>query len=115
MDFYIEFLLKKHELEEIGFYSNLYKEINLKTKTKYPCFNEECGKCGHCKTKTLDNLNNEEFVIYIGDGHSDRCVCEKADMIFAKDSLREYCESYNIKYFRYNNFLDVLNRLRDKI
>ncbi|MFB3883930.1 MAG: hypothetical protein ACE144_01805 [Thermodesulfobacteriota bacterium] len=62
---------------------------------------EECGRCGSCK-KRLVRIHREAYdsiiviVIVIGNGASDRCAARKADFVFAKDSLYDYCVDQDI-------------------
>lgn len=112
MDFYIDFILKKYDLNDIPFYSNTYID-KTNVETKYPYFNLECGMCGNCKYSHLNNLSDEStFTIYIGDGHSDRCVADKVDLTFAKDDLEKYCKDRDIKYIKFNDFSDVLKIIK---
>ena len=114
MDFYIDLLLAEYNLAEIEFYCNSYQDQGGEVKTRYPYFNPQCGKCGHCKSNTLAKLHDGEFIIYIGDGYTDRCPVDKADLVFAKDQLAEFCDSNNIKYLSYQNFADVLEKIKTR-
>jgi 2-hydroxy-3-keto-5-methylthiopentenyl-1-phosphate phosphatase len=50
--------------------------------------------------------------VYIGDGFSDRHISEKVDILFAKSALAEYCNSKGIKFFPFETFNDVINKLK---
>lgn len=64
--------------------------------------------CNHCKTHHLVEAQQKDFkVVYIGDGNTDRCPAETADIIFAKESLAEYLRSKNMEFFEYQNFNDI--------
>ena len=54
------------------------------------------------------NLKKEyDKVIYIGDGVSDFCVANKADILYAKSKLSDYCKNKGINYIPYETFKDV--------
>jgi 2-hydroxy-3-keto-5-methylthiopentenyl-1-phosphate phosphatase len=53
----------------------------------------------------------DEISVFIGDGFSDACVVNYADVVFAKKSLASYCWKNNITYFEWNDFGDIQNKL----
>lgn len=114
-DFNIEIILKKYNWD-VGYYSNhLHFEDNGYI-LGFPYQEKECGKCGTCKTNILNKLKgNSRQVIYIGDGHSDKCPVEYADAVFAKGELLEYCRKQGIPALEYSNFKDILVQLKDII
>ena len=57
------------------------------------------------------NSADEDLLVYIGDGISDRCPVRYADVIFAKRSLIVYCQKENITYHEFKDFNDVRMRL----
>ena len=50
--------------------------------------------------------------IYIGDGRSDFCVAGRADLVFAKDKLADYCSDKNIPFIAFDDFADLLSRMK---
>jgi len=50
--------------------------------------------------------------VLIGDGHSDRCIARCVDYVFAKGSLRKFCEAENIVHTPFESFSDVLSVIR---
>ena len=38
------------------------------------------------------------MIVYVGDGYSDRCPVQYADIVFAKGDLQTYCQEQNISY-----------------
>jgi 2-hydroxy-3-keto-5-methylthiopentenyl-1-phosphate phosphatase len=66
---------------------------------------ESCGTCGEpCKRA---DLHGAEYVIYVGDGYSDRCAAQAADRIFARDSLARYLDEKGVAYEPFDDFHDV--------
>ncbi|HEY4612759.1 MAG TPA: 2-hydroxy-3-keto-5-methylthiopentenyl-1-phosphate phosphatase, partial [Bacteroidota bacterium] len=78
----------------------------------FPYRDEECDRCGNCKRNHLLTISGDDDVlVYVGDGISDRCPVRYADIVFAKHSLVSYCQRQNISYYRYRTFGDVQARL----
>ena len=71
-------------------------------------------KSGVCKcavTRAIDAGRGLPTVL-IGDGHSDRCIARCVDYVFAKGSLRTFCEAENIAHTPFQSFSDVLSTIR---
>jgi 2,3-diketo-5-methylthio-1-phosphopentane phosphatase len=72
---------------------------------------EPCATCGEpCKRGPVARLGAGE-VVYVGDGFSDRCVAQAADMVFARDGLATYLDERGVDYEPYDDFHDVLETL----
>jgi len=110
-DFYIEHLLKR-EGYEIAYYANkLCFAEGLRLQT--PFASADCGLCGTCKTELLRKLRGSaQKTIYIGDGSSDFCPAEHADIVFAKEALYEHCLKIGKEARLITGFHDVLRYLR---
>ncbi|HEX7503939.1 MAG TPA: MtnX-like HAD-IB family phosphatase [Syntrophales bacterium] len=89
LDFYIDFILKKHGLSDIPFYSNVMTFHDGKPRSiEFPHANETCNKCGTCKSNILESCQaGYGKIVYVGDGYSDLCPARKADLVFAKGIL----------------------------
>lgn len=80
-----------------------------------------CDLCGEpCKRHDVARLRAAHAsggrpVVYVGDGLSDRCGAETADVVFARDSLARYLESIDVPYRRWDDFHDVLDVLCDEL
>jgi 2-hydroxy-3-keto-5-methylthiopentenyl-1-phosphate phosphatase len=58
----------------------------------FPNGNPECFVCGTCKrNRVLAHQAAGRQVVFIGDGESDRYAAGYADVVFAKDSLAQFC------------------------
>jgi HAD superfamily phosphoserine phosphatase-like hydrolase len=113
MDYYLERILSKFRLE-LPYFSNRFvlhddkKSFHL----EFPYSDSDCIKCGTSKRNLLMNMTAEdEISVFIGDGFSDACVVNYADVVFAKKSLASYCWKNNITYFEWNDFGDIQNKL----
>ncbi|MBN1380690.1 MAG: MtnX-like HAD-IB family phosphatase [Deltaproteobacteria bacterium] len=114
-DFYIEAVLSKYNLTEIAFFSN-HAEFheNGSLSFSFPAMNDDCGKCGACKNTVLQRHRAVyDRIIYVGDGHSDVCPSQKADLVFAKRVLYEKCLENQTACIPYENFRDVRQYLMD--
>ncbi len=70
---------------------------------------EECDRCGRrCKRHDLEHHRRAgEAVVYVGDGVSDRCAAQDADLVFARDGLAEFLDGLGIPFRPFEDFHDV--------
>lgn len=119
LDVYINRILNRYELNYIPFYSNKFnystdENGKIKFLPEFPYTDSECDKCGNCKRNhVLYNSEEDDLIIYIGDGSSDRCPVDCADIIFAKRELASYCRSKKIPFIEFSNFNDINNKLNE--
>lgn len=110
LDFYITKVLAKNGLSELPFYSNIARFDTDRIDIEFP-YESSCPKCANCKGhQILMRTGTDDLIVYIGNGFSDRCAVDYADMVFAKDELLKYCEDNNITFYPFNTFEDVLNK-----
>jgi len=110
-DFCIETVLSRYGIR-LPYYANrlLYRDG---FQIVCPYLNPDCGQCGTCKSSLMKGLKGEaEQVIYIGDGHSDTCPAEKADLVYAKGYLYQYCQEKGIPAVPFESFRDIIDHLR---
>ncbi len=115
LDYYINKILKRENLDHIKAYTNKLEFGDQgELIPNFPHTDEECSKCANCKRNhIIENSSDTDFTFYIGDGYSDACPVQYCDFIFAKDSLLKYCEINRISYFPFNNFRDVMLRIEE--
>lgn len=80
----------------------------------FPLATEGC-RClvASCKRNALlKDIPTDAFVVFIGDGYSDFCVAEYADIVFAKRALARYCFEQKIPHHNWRSFFDILQVLR---
>jgi 2-hydroxy-3-keto-5-methylthiopentenyl-1-phosphate phosphatase len=58
---------------------------------------------GNCKCRALDKEPGT-LRIMVGDGRSDFCAAETADLVFAKGALTEHCQGTGVTYLMFGNF-----------
>jgi 2-hydroxy-3-keto-5-methylthiopentenyl-1-phosphate phosphatase len=113
-DAYIEPVLKKEHLGWIPRFSNSMQFNDDGTiEPVFPFTDAQCEQCANCKRNHILTVAGDNHVIvYVGDGYSDRCPAQFADIVFAKDALVSYCETHNITFHRFSSFKDVLEKFR---
>jgi 2-hydroxy-3-keto-5-methylthiopentenyl-1-phosphate phosphatase len=79
--------------------------------------NESCSCfCASCKRNALlRSAAPDALIVYVGDGYSDFCAAEHADIIFAKKALAAHCNAQRIPHYPYTTFNDVTTILRGLI
>lgn len=116
LDFYVKRILDRHGFGMIPFKAN--KAVfhgdgdGARLSVEFPYRDEHCDRCGNCKKNHLATLSaDEDVIVYVGDGFSDRCAVRHADIVFAKKRLIAFCQEENISYHEYRDFNDVRGRL----
>ena len=114
VDYFINKILQKNGIKYVKLITNHARFINGRFMLSFPNDFSDCkNDAGTCKCKVISDLRkNYNKIYYIGDGTSDLCVADKADILFAKDGLAEHCEEKKIKYTPYNSFKDIVSYLQ---
>jgi 2-hydroxy-3-keto-5-methylthiopentenyl-1-phosphate phosphatase len=116
-DYYIDRLLRRFGIHDVPFFANT---LSLQPTDRglvdlvpsFPYDDEECTRCACCKRNImLTHGGEEDVLVYVGDGYSDRCPVHYADIVFAKPELQSYCQRHNISYIEYRTLSDVQGRL----
>lgn len=113
-------ILGAERLEGVQIFANdLLEEkgyLRPSSATKDAVCTEPFGPCGNCKKLCLDTIRHQsgKQILFIGDGLTDRCAAQKADVLFAKDgcALVEYCRTHDLPYIPYTCFADLTSHLR---
>jgi 2-hydroxy-3-keto-5-methylthiopentenyl-1-phosphate phosphatase len=110
----VERILSNAGLNYVPFFANHAEFIGERLKVSFPYTDSECSLCGNCKRNHMLNTSaDEDIIVYIGDGYSDRCPVRYADFVFAKRQLIKYCQQQNISFFEFNHFCDVQVKLEE--
>ncbi len=118
LDYYIKEILKHNGIEDVSFFANRLELVPADSDMasaaiSFPFDDAECSRCACCKRNIMLNAAGEDDrIVYVGEGYSDRCPAQYADVIFAKDELQTFCQEKNISYFLYDSFDDVVSRLK---
>lgn len=114
LDYYIKYILNKEGID-VEFYGNrMIVGENNRLSCAFPYRDEVCNYCGVSKRNILVNSTNDyenEISVFIGDGVSDYCVSNYADILFAKKRLASYCWKNNLTYYEYKDFSDVIKKI----
>ena len=71
--------------------------------------------CDHCDESCKRKLLPPGYVVYIGDGYSDRCAALASDRVFAMRGLARYLEEHGAAYEPFDDFTDVSRALTDEL
>ncbi|MGI9539193.1 MAG: MtnX-like HAD-IB family phosphatase [Miltoncostaeaceae bacterium] len=75
-----------------------------------------CDRCGRrCKRHDLHEMWDEEDLVYVGDGISDRCAARLARTVFAREGLAEHLREEGVSFMEFEDFFDVLDHLRGPV
>ena len=114
-DLYINYLLRRHDLNHLHLITNHGRLEDGYIKIEFPHVNRECKKCGSCKGERIREYRAHHdgpvYAVFIGDGFSDACGAEEADLVFAKKDLERYCRINNIDCVAYDDFFDVTRHM----
>lgn len=113
-DIYIKRIFEREGLGHLEVYCNRAEINGGILKPVFPYGDEHCRFCGNCKRNhILSKSGDDDYIVYIGDGYSDKCPVQYCDFIFAKASLLRYCEVNRITYFPFRDFNDVKKKLEE--
>ena len=110
-DYFINKTLELYNIKGINVISNHFELNENGFSLSFPNDNSECSLgAGTCKCSVLKKMKKKyKKVVYAGDGISDFCVCSKADLLFAKGQLAEYCLANGIPHVKFESFKDIIS------
>jgi len=107
-DYILKRILNYNTIKNLKVYSNKLSFGKDRIIPHFPFRSEDCQVCAHCKTKNLlANVSKDSIIIYVGDGRSDICPSEYADIVFAKNSLLRHFQDKKLTCFAYKSLKDV--------
>jgi 2-hydroxy-3-keto-5-methylthiopentenyl-1-phosphate phosphatase len=107
----IEPVLEREGLGELEVLSNTVDPDPDGWKVQFRV-SEPCEVCGQpCKRSTAAALADGTELVYVGDGYSDRCAAELADVVFARRGLASYLEERGVPFERFEDFHSVARSL----
>jgi 2,3-diketo-5-methylthio-1-phosphopentane phosphatase len=114
LDVYVQRVLSNGGVGHVPFFANHAEFVEERLKASFPYTDAECSLCGSCKRNHMLNTSaDEDIIVYIGDGYSDRCAVRYADFVFAKRQLIKHCQQQNITFFEFHHFGDVQDKLAE--
>ena len=110
LDYFINKNLKYNNIKNIKVITNHAEFINDKFTLEFPNSHTSCkNDAGTCKCQVIKDLRkNYKKICYIGDGVSDFCAADKADILYAKKSLLKHCKENQIPCIEYENYGDII-------
>ncbi len=113
-DLYIKPVLEKLNVENIKIFCNNLIYDGEKYAPHFPRASESCNcLAASCKRNViLSTAEPDAIIVYIGDGYSDFCPAEYADIVFAKKKLAAYCFSNRIPHHSFHTFFEVKQIMR---
>ena len=117
MDFYIKRILARNNLADLDVMSNMGFLEGDTIRIEFPYRTKTCEGCGNCKAQRIkeyrERAGTAERIVFVGDGYSDACGANEADVVFAKKDLQQYCQDEGISYNTFRDFDDVTEQLVD--
>ncbi|MFI5322682.1 MAG: MtnX-like HAD-IB family phosphatase [Thermodesulfobacteriota bacterium] len=114
-DWLIKIILLNNGIPTLPVFANHLKIKNYVPVPSFPFKTRECYmKSGMCKCSIINTYKRERTVTYIGDGESDICAVRKADIVFAKNRLSDYCRRNAIDFIEFSDFDDITKVLLNK-
>jgi len=110
VDYFARRMLRRHGLGQIPVFANGLVHDAGRYALELPWQAVGCrARSGVCKCAVAggDDWAQRHFMVYVGDGRSDRCVAARADLLFAKDQLAAYCRERGFPFRPFASFDDV--------
>ncbi|PGL66775.1 2-hydroxy-3-keto-5-methylthiopentenyl-1-phosphate phosphatase [Bacillus sp. AFS055030] len=78
---------------------------------------ENCtNDCGMCKPSVKRKFSeSNDFIIVIGDSITDLQIAKEANLIFARDFLKDKCKELSLPFISFENFYDIRASLEKEV
>lgn len=108
LDWPIKVVLEEHGIRDLPIYSNQVTFENNRPVCKFPWYDPSTPRSGVCKPLVVRRFReHSRWIVFVGDGRSDRDAVREADLVFAKDDLESYCRDQGIDALHFDTFADV--------
>lgn len=105
LDKVIQHLLWRDDIPVDGIWANQVNCDGDRLSLTFPPLSSQTCETGVCKCHIMSKTSGPgAFRIVIGDGKSDYCWAQKADLVFAKSKLLEFCSSQGIPCHPFHDF-----------
>ncbi len=105
LDLVVEAVLKSAGLKLSSFANRLEFLGGDRWELTFPYARPGCSM-GNCKCNHASLVTGGARIL-VGDGRSDFCMADSADLVLAKAKLADHCQSSGINHYRIGNFLDA--------
>ena len=110
---FIEYVMHRHGFSEIPIRANEALRNHDKWTFSSPWWDDAYPHCATSKATIIQRAQAAGHrVVFIGDGHSDRYAATRADVLFAKGYLAQFCQDNKLSYRPYETFHDIERELR---
>jgi len=117
-DFYIEPILGPLLGRFARAWYNAARFDGDRLAVEFPHEELACGSCAVCKGKVCDRARaaGAGAVIFVGDGHSDRCVVGRADAVAAVrgSHLARWCREHGVAATEFERLDELVGLLRSR-
>jgi len=119
-DFCVETVLDRQPMGPIPYLSNRliptdHAGSQNNWQIEFPFPSERCQDCGYCKADPILDWKDQGYTtIFIGNGVTDRCPTQVADLAFAKDELLSWSQSEGVPALAFTTFNDVEQEMRSR-
>jgi 2,3-diketo-5-methylthio-1-phosphopentane phosphatase len=111
LDRTIRTVLDRYDVSVPYFANHLQWRGDDRWRLTFPHSRSDCTSLsGNCKCSFSEN-RPRELSILVGDGRSDFCLAERADLVLAKASLLDHCRSKRLPHIAFENFDDATKLL----
>ncbi len=104
--FFIREILNHHGIDNVPVYANELEFRGDQLIPSFPFLSADCSRCAHCKKRHVLNAA-DKITVYVGDGLSDICPAEHADIVFAKGRLSEHFKERGRSCINFESLLEV--------
>lgn len=96
----------------VPFYANHLEWLGAdRWRLTFPHARSECrALSGNCKCRFAEAAAGGVRIV-VGDGRSDFCVAEEADLVLAKSALARHCRSSELPFFAFDAFAEATDLL----
>lgn len=89
---------------------------NVKIYWDHSCDLHCSNDCGMCKSSVMRKYSEStDLIVVIGDSITDLQIAKEANLIFARDFLKEKCKELNLPYIPFSNFYDIQAALSKEV
>ena len=115
LDHVIEAILARGAFNELSIRSSKLDHVGGdRWRLSFPNASSNCTSAnGTCKCAVAAEDSSRTLVI--GDGRSDFCVATRADLVFAKDRLLDFCRERGLPHLPFTDFSDAKRLLLDLV
>ncbi len=110
LDIYIDPVLDENLVDYVNlFYNEATRDADGRLVPQYPHSDMECEDCGNCKSGLVKALQADgNYVVFIGNGRTDVCPAQYANIVFARDLLARKLQEEGRPFILFEDFHDIL-------